>query len=191
MSGKDGAMRIRTLALGLAGCAALAACDVPLQAPPDSAQCTRLFEEYDYLVNTFPPDKYSASSDTYILYPALGKQNIRLISAGCVTNTDDLDGLEQLGAKLGFRKPVDSGAAIKPTAIHVGVLTSLTDVSRATVFFRNLGYKTRTIGAEGLGRRLYIGPVASEGAMRDAMDIARQAGFIAPYPSTIYRFWGY
>ena len=137
----------------------------------------------------FRPYSRSGSSDRYIPQPNISQQAGRLRNLGCLTTTDDLDGLEQLGAKLGFRQPVDSGASIKPTAVHVGILTSMSDVTRATVFFRNLGYSTRTIGAEQLGRRFYIGPFVSEGAMSEAIATAEQAGFIAPYPSTYFRFW--
>ncbi|MER2509966.1 hypothetical protein [Amaricoccus sp.] len=168
--------------------AALAGCALP-QPEVGRAQCVALFEYYDYVVNAFQPDSYSASSDRYIQSPMVSRQAQRLMLAGCVTSTDDLNGLEQLGATLGYRAPIDSGATIPPTAVSVGVVTSLTDVTRATVFFRGLGYGTRAIGAEGLGTRFYIGPFVSEGAMAEAIATAERAGFIAPYPTKAFRFW--
>ena len=174
--------------LALAALLALAGCDLP-QPEVGRAQCIALFEHYDYLVKTNPPDQYSANSERYIQTPVIARQAQRLRLAGCLTSTDDLNGLEQYGASLGFRHPVESGATIQPTAVSVGVLTSMTDVTRATVFFRNLGYGTRAMGAEALGTRLYIGPFISEGAMAEAIATAERAGFIAPYPTDAYRFW--
>ncbi len=167
---------------------ALAGCDLP-QPEVGRARCVALFEHYDYLVRTNPADQYNGNSERYIQTPVIGRQAQRLRLAGCLTSTDDLNGLEQFGASLGFRQPVDSGAAIQPTAVSVGVLTSMTDVTRATVFFRNLGYGTRAMGAEALGTRLFLGPFVSEGAMTEAIATAERAGFIAPYPTTAYRFW--
>ncbi len=171
------------LAAALAGCASLP------QPETGRAQCVALFEHYDYLSNAFQTDSYNATSDRYIQNSQVSRQAQRLRNAGCVTTTDDLNGLEQLGATLGFRAPVDSGATIPPTAVSVGVLTSLTDVTRATVFFRNLGYGTRAMGAESLGSRFYIGPFVSEGAMNEAIATAERAGFVAPYATDAFRFW--
>ena len=68
----------------------------------------------------------------------------------------------------------------------MGVITSIVDEQRVTAYFRGLGYRSRGIGADGLGRRIYIGPFVTEGALREAIDVARQAGFISPYPAALY-----
>lgn len=181
-------MMVRGLGGSLLGLALLIGCAAPAAQPPSRAEtCVALYGQYDYYSQMSP--RRLTDDGTIALPGNLSRLTQQLISNGCLTMSDDLAGLEQLGARLGFRKPVDSGPAIRPTAVQVGVLTSFTDVTRATVFFGNLGYQTRTIGADGLGRRLYIGPLVSEGAMNQAMDTARQAGFISPYPSKIFRFW--
>ncbi len=69
-----------------------------------------------------------------------------------------------------------------------GVVTGFTDEMRATVFFRGLGYNSRGIGAEGLGRRIYIGPFDNEAALEQAISVAREAGFISPYAAVNTRF---
>ncbi|MFO1105548.1 MAG: hypothetical protein U1E34_05570 [Amaricoccus sp.] len=169
----------------LAGCGSV----TPMTGQATPAEtCRVLFEQFDYYSQLAPAPRADEAANV-VLPGNLGRLAQQVISNGCLTSSSDIAGMEQLSAKLGFRKPQDSGAAIKPVALQVGVLTSITDVTRATVFFNNLGYRTRTIGAAGLGRRLYIGPFTSQGAMDQAADYARQAGFIAPYPSQIFRFW--
>lgn len=171
----------------LAALALLGGCATP-SAPVSRAQtCEALFARYDYYSQLSP--RRLTDDGSIALSGNVSRSVQQLISNGCLTLSSDLVGLEQRGAQLGFRKPVDSGAAIKPTAVQVGVLTSFSDVTRATVFFGNLGYQTRTIGADGLGRRLYIGPFVTQGAMDQAIETAREAGFVSPYPSTIFRFW--
>ena len=54
--------------------------------------------------------------------------------------------------------------------------------------FRGLGYRSRGVGAEGLGRRLYLGPFTSQAALDQALALAREAGFIAPYAANYTRF---
>ena len=56
------------------------------------------------------------------------------------------------------------------------------------MFFRGLGYRSRGVGAPTLGRRLFIGPFTSQGALDQALDVARQAGFIAPHVAQHVRF---
>jgi hypothetical protein len=177
----------RIAGASMAALVLVSGCTLP---PPEAPgpTCEALFQQYDYYSQLAPVAQYRDEGSN-ITPGNLGRPTGQLISNGCLTTNSDLTGLEQLGAKLGFRQPTNSGTSIKPTALQVGVLTSITDVTRATVFFQNLGYQTRTIGAEGLGRRLYIGPFTSSGAMQEAVDTARSAGFIAPYPSKIFRFW--
>ena len=68
--------------------------------------------------------------------------------------------------------------------MHVGIVTGIYDEGRATQFFRGLGYRSRGVGAAGLGRRLYIGPFTSQGALDEAIAVAREAGFITPYAAS-------
>jgi hypothetical protein len=86
------------------------------------------------------------------------------------------------------RPPVtDSGPAIPPTSIHAGVVTSTADEANALAFFNAHGARARSIGAAGLGRRIYLGPFATQGALDQARDLAVAAGFAAPYPTRSFR----
>ena len=107
---------------------------------------------------------------------------------GCLTRSSDLDGMEALFARLSPHVITNSGAPIRATAVHVGIVMSIPDEARATRFFRGLGYRSRGIGAPGLGRRIYIGPFTSQGALDEALEIAREAGFISPYAAQHTRF---
>ena len=80
------------------------------------------------------------------------------------------------------------GAAIRPTTVELGIVTGIYDEGRVTVFFRGLGYRSRGSGAPTLGRRLFIGPFTSQGALDQALEVARQAGFIAPHVAEHVRF---
>jgi hypothetical protein len=72
--------------------------------------------------------------------------------------------------------------------VHLGIVTGIGDEAFVTRHFRGLGYRSRGIGAEGLGRRIYIGPFTSQGALDQALTVAREAGFVAPYPARHTRF---
>ena len=60
----------------------------------------------------------------------------------------------------------DGGPAIRPVPVHLGIVTGISDEALVTRYFRGLGYRSRGIGAEGLGRRIYIGPFTTQGAAR-------------------------
>ena len=76
-----------------------------------------------------------------------------------------------------------SGAAIAPIYLHVGIVTSSEDDARARAFFEGQGLRARSVGAPGLGRRVYVGPFASAGALEGGRALAFQAGFAYPYPA--------
>ena len=57
------------------------------------------------------------------------------------------------------------GAAIAPVGLHAGVVTNMEDDAAARAFFAANGVPARSIGAPGLGRRIYLGPFATEGAL--------------------------
>ena len=99
---------------------------------------------------------------------------------GCLTCSDDLDGDAGAGADGSPATSItDSGPAIRPTPVDLGIVTGIYDEARATAFFRGLGYRSRGVGAATLGRRLYIGPFTTQGALDQALAVAREAGFIA------------
>ncbi len=159
--------------------------------PPsgDPATCLAIFERYDRAVWTYPPNTVgSEDNPAPILMPAVARQARLLNQNGCITQPSDLDGLPALAKELAGFRPTDSGAAIPPTALHLGIVPGIPDERRATVFFRGLGYRSRGIGAPTLGRRLYIGPFVSQGALDEAIGIARRAGFVAPFPAPHTQF---
>lgn len=111
--------------------------------------------------------------------PALQFEVSALRSAGCLTDGDDLAPMAGIGPE-----PVrDGGAPIPPTALHAGVVTSTADEALALGFFEARGVRARSVGAPGLGRRIYLGPFATQGALDGARDLAARAGFAAPYPA--------
>jgi hypothetical protein len=180
------------LALSLLG--ALAGCAyLPAQPPSgDPANCRALFQRYDQAVKLFQPYYYNALLDGRSTQPGpISRAGTQIIASGCLTTGRDITGIEALGMTLGPRRPVDSGPAIDPVAVHVGILTGFTDAGRAIGFFEGQGYQTRTIGAEKLGRRLYIGPVRTQGALDQAIALAAEAGFTSAYPSDLFKFWKY
>jgi hypothetical protein len=185
-------MRPRSFAVALAlfaaaGCATLPPAPGPSRAA-DPAVCLRLFERYDTATWLYP-NSWIGKEDASAILPAPVDRAGRLLRLnGCLTSSEDLDGMPELAARLSPHTITNSGPAIRPTPVHVGIVTGITDEAWATRFFRGLGYRSRGVGAEGLGRRLYIGPFTSQGALDEAMSIARQAGFIAPFPPKHTKF---
>ena len=169
------------LLLAGGGCAA-GALDQPSRGDP--ATCLALFETYDRVVRTYPSNTYSSDDPATMVPGPVVRPARLLIVEGCRTSAADLDGLPALAAQLAGHRVVDSGAAIPPTVVHLGIVTGIEDEREVTRFFRGLGYRSRGIGAPTLGRRLYIGTFTSQGALDEAMSIARQAGFIAPMSTT-------
>ena len=149
--------------------------------------CDRLFARYDAAVRNFGTPGFD--EDFGVTPPApISRLLVPLRSNGCLTSSADLDGLEALAQRLAPFAIVAGGSTIRPTPVHVGIITSGFDEPRVTRFFRGLGYGSRGIGAEGLGRRIYIGPFTTEGALAQALALAREAGFVAPYAATHTKF---
>ena len=76
----------------------------------------------------------------------------------------------------------NSGAAVPPTTIHVGVVTTSEDDARAIRYFEARGLRAFSIGKPGLGRRVYVGPLGTAGALEGVRQAALEAGFAYPYP---------
>lgn len=165
----------------LAGCAG----STP---PGDPQTCLDLFKQYDRLTRgNGGLTNYDAITGSYILEPRVARQSQWLRNNRCLTMSRDLDGLSSLAAELAPFTPATGGAPIAPATVHLGVVTSIGDEARATAFFRELGYGSRGIGAMELGRRLYIGPFTDQASLDQALDIARRAGFVAPYVTRTFR----
>ena len=177
--------RAATLALALLATLAAGATQALTR---DPATCLKIFNDYDNAEWLYPQQYQLKEGGLSILQPEVGRP-VRLLRVnGCLTFSDDLDPMQGLAPTLAGFTIQNSGAAIRPTALHLGIVTSFGDEARVTQFFRGLGYRSRGIGAEGLGRRLYIGPFTTQGALDQALQLAREAGFIAPYAATHTRF---
>lgn len=157
--------------------------DQPSRGNPET--CLALFKSYDRAARTYRANAFGTDDAPATSLPGDVSRPARmLIAEGCRTTSADLDGLPALAQRLTGHQIVDSGAPIPPTVIHLGIVTGIGDEREVTRFFRGLGYGSRGVGAPTLGRRLYIGTFTSQGALDDAMAIAREAGFIAPFATT-------
>ena len=174
---------LAVVALLAAACAAPAATRAP-----DPATCASDFARYDRAVRHYGSN--ASFDDDYGVIPpaALSRPIGALRRDGCLTFSADIDAMETLAPGLTSYVIVDSGPMIRATPVHLGIVTSIADEARATRFFRGLGYRSRGIGAEGLGRRLYIGPFTTQGALDQALQTARDVGFIAPYAARYTKF---
>ena len=174
-------MRRALLALAVLAAAPAAAAS----RAPDPATCAGDFARYDRAVRHYGTISFNES----VILPApLSRHVGALFRDGCLTSSYDLDGLDALAARLAPYRIVDTGPVIPATPDHLGVVTSIFDEARVTQFFRGLGYRSRGIGAAGLGRRLYIGPFTTQGGLDQALQVAREAGFIAPFAARYTKF---
>lgn len=157
--------------------AALAACaPVRAPAPATPAECVALFQRFDDLERLY--GTASRRADRRSAAPELLLLGRRIQQAGCFTATKELAVGDGAGARIG-----PQGAAIVPVSLHAGVVTNMQDDARALAFFEARGVRARSIGSASLGRRIYLGPVGTDGALAAAADLARQAGFASPYPA--------
>jgi hypothetical protein len=178
-------MRKAAVAIALAGLAT--ACAIPEQTSDRSA-CVRLFQDYDRLAQ-FRPTETVDRRGRERLDPALSRLQVLLIQNDCQTRARDLGGLEAAAEARAGDRVVERGAPLgRPVAVHVGALTGEAEAARAVAFFEGLGLRATSIGNRQLGRRVYVGPVTTEGALGEVIAIAFEAGFVAPYPSQFFRF---
>jgi hypothetical protein len=160
------------VALGGTGCAAPGA-----GIPGSGADCVLLFQQYDAIKASMSTQ--SGRNDRMAIPPPLQFPVQRLQNAGCPTLTDELAGL----ATAGGAPIADSGPAIAPLGLHAGVVTNMADEAAVLDFFAANGVRARSVGAAGLGRRVYLGPFQTQGALDAARDLAVRAGFASPYPA--------
>ena len=101
----------------------------------------------------------------------------------CLTFTDQIAAMTRLGPEAGAAALTASGPAIAPIWLHVGIVTSSADEAAALAFFTAQGLGARGLGAALLGRRIYVGPFTTAGALEGGKALARAAGFAYPYPA--------
>ncbi|WP_111430494.1 hypothetical protein [Rhodobacteraceae bacterium DSL-40] len=174
------------LRISLFGAAALvlAACSEPSggtsgtevsQADAGSG-CVARFQYFDTVKATMSTP--TGRDDRASVPAALQFPIARLQQAGCMTKSADLT-LEGPVVPV-----VNSGSEIGPTMIHAGVVTDMGDDGRAKRYFEARGVTVRSIGQPGLGRRVYLGPFTTQGALDAAMEASREGGFAYPYVTT-------
>lgn len=101
----------------------------------------------------------------------------------CLTFSDQLGAMARLGPEGGAAARKPSGPAMAPVWLHVGIVTSSADEAAALAFFTAQGLGARGLGAALLGRRIYVGPFTTAGALEGGKALARAAGFAYPYPA--------
>ncbi|MFO1140989.1 MAG: hypothetical protein U1E59_01150 [Amaricoccus sp.] len=136
-----------------------------------------MFQQFDTLQWLYPNNK--SRYQNRVAQPPVATQAQLVRNAGCITTSAELAGMAQVEPGT----IANSGAAIAPTSLHAGVVTSMEDDARARAFFAAHGIQARSIGSAPLGRRIYIGPFATQGALDRARDLAVRAGFASPYPA--------
>lgn len=165
----------RRLTAGLTAAVLLAGCSpVPVGVEPAGTRgCVVLFQEFDI---TEARVGSTDRRDGRIAPSELVARGERLRRAGCITRTADITLVD-----VAPGRPTDGGPPIRPTAVHVGVVTSMEDDARVRAFFEERGLRARSVGSAPLGRRIYVGPLGTQGAIDGVVSLAREAGFIGPY----------
>ncbi len=163
--------------IGLGACTVTPAGNGGPSPTGDPNQCVSLFRNYDLVEDTMSTP--SGYRDQLTVQPALMVEVNRLRQAGCLTNADDLAG----AASLPVSEPVAGATPISPISVHAGVVTDMAIDEQAKQFFTDRGMRARSVGAAGLGRRIYLGPFDTREALDQALSLAREAGFVAPYPA--------
>lgn len=170
--------------MGMRGVLGLAICAVWLggcapggpgarNVPAGPAECVALFQQFDALERI--RSSVFGRNDDRTVDPMVLRQGQILQQRGCLTgrgalSTDDT------------APPVAAGGArIVPIAVHAGVVTNMADDRRMKAHFQTLGFRARSVGSAALGRRIYLGPVATDAELARAMAAARRAGFASPY----------
>jgi hypothetical protein len=148
------------------------------RAPADSATCVALFQRFDVLQWMYPNTRQRYQNR---VAPPVAAQAQLVRNAGCLTTTAELAGMEGLAPGT----VADAGPAIAPVQLHAGAVTNMQDDARTRAFFEAHGVRARSIGSAPLGRRIYIGPFATQGALDRARDLAVRAGFASPYPADL------
>ena len=164
---------------------ALAGCAVGGSTPPPSPErsaaiCPGLFRQFDAIEDTMSTP--TGRRDRLVVQPELVVPAQRLRAGGCISLTADLTGLDTPA----LAPVVESGPQVGRMSVHAGVVTNMNDDARVRAWFEAAGVPVRTVGSPALGRRVYLGPFATQGGVDGAAELARTAGFVGPY--TVGRF---
>jgi hypothetical protein len=165
-----------------AACAALLAGCAPGTGPAggntvSTRSCVSLFQQLDVVEDFENPllgdDEVSVPR---AVQPVAGW----LRNNGCITYSRDLTGMA--AALQDPATPRGDGSRQRSGAlIHAGAVTSIRDDARALDYFSALGFHSYSLGTPGIGRRVYVGPMATEAGVAAVLDAAQRGGFAYPY----------
>jgi hypothetical protein len=170
-------MRLPLAAAALGLASALAACAGP-GVTLSGRSCESLFRELD----TVEDRVGSAFDDDTLMAVPSAVQPIagRLRSGDCINYSVDRQGMAAALADPGL--PRGSGARAGGGAlVSVGAVAGTRADFHTLDYFEALGYHAYSLGVAGVGRRVYVGPLASEAGVAAVMEAARRAGFQHPY----------
>ncbi|WP_112322211.1 hypothetical protein [Oceanibium sediminis] len=171
-------LKLLLLAIVLGACA-------PVPGGSDASradQCRDRFQAYDRAAMFEPTFSMGVLQPTVT---GAGLANDRtaarnaLRQFGCTTTPAEMPVLD--GRDLSaFARPVADNAA-PPRYVHVATVTSNSSEAALQRAFQGLGYPVRVKGAEGLGRRIFLGPLDTTPAQQNALALARELGFASAY----------
>lgn len=149
---------------------------LPTSAPP--GDCVSNYRSFDRAISQSTTSIRIDATPTNL--PRIEKFQRRLRQGGCVTTPGDVAGIltrsyEGLG-------PVRGATPSPYHELHLATVTDVFashDLSQAV---RTLGFEVSSIGASGLGRRVYIRNLRSAEAVQSALDLAEAMGLPGAYP---------
>ena len=159
----------------------LCACTPAPQTDASRAEtCRAAFQSYDRAVAFERPGGFlqlpiPGSLDAE---PAGSFARSRIQQLGCVSFPREVPDPSTLD--LG-RFAAVPGAPAARQYLHVGILSSNSTEGALRATFEALGYPVRVKGAELLGRRFFVGPLATDAEQSGAIGAARSLGFDAAY----------
>jgi len=143
---------------------------------PGGRSCVSLFQQLDLVENNVG----LLGRRNQSVPPAIQPIAAWLRNGDCITLSRDLAGMD-----AALRDPAtprgDGSRARGGALVHAGAVTSIRDDARSLGYFEALGYHAYSIGTPGVGRRVFVGPMATDAGAAAAMDAARRAGFRYPY----------
>lgn len=163
---------------------AAAACVPPQVA--DRSQCVPLFLQYDRAARLNPEAAQNTGERRFPWGAEVARLARLLIINDCQTRPRDVGDLAAAAAMGPIR---ESGAPLgRAVVVHVGAFTAQQDTQAAIALFEGMGLRSMSLGDPRLGRRVYAGPVTTQGGLDALLAVAFKAGFVASYPTEFFRF---
>lgn len=167
------------LALGVAACAE--------RTPEEQAAlCRERFQDYDRSLR-FDRLEFRLSQPPGDVFGFPDPSGRRLAAEnalrqfGCTTQSAEIADLSDPRGAYGTLRNGESGPDRAPAFYQLGIVVRKEDEVALTRFFAALGYPVRTVFAERLGYRIFLGPITSGGAALALEELARSIGFPSGY----------